>query len=101
MLASVQGTNRDGTVTRTVTYGYDDTDDRIRNAVADGSGAVTLDERYVSDNNGKLLPVLDGPTGSVKERYFNGNSENQVLASETGIVRRQPDRGELYLRCQR
>ena len=82
-----QVTTRDssGAITQTAVYAYDDSNDRIRKTILTPAG-TTLDERYVYDANGNLLLVLDGATGSVKERYLNGSSENQVFASETGIA---------------
>jgi RHS repeat-associated protein len=84
-LTQVVSRDGSGTITQTATYGYDDTNDRISKTITDGSGVTTLAERYVYDSNGNLLLVLDGPTGAVTEREFNGPAENQTLASEVGV----------------
>ena len=73
-----------GAVTGSIHYAYDDNNNRISQVVKDASGTVTLTEFYIYDGSNLLL-VLDG-SGNVKQRYFNGPNENQVLAEETNIV---------------
>ena len=73
-----------GAVTGSIHYTYADNNNRISQVVKDASGTVTLTEFYIYDGSNLLL-VLDG-SGNVKQRYFNGPNENQVLAEETNIV---------------